>query len=85
MDINIKQLSQESGVEIKGVVTKGEVITFLDLSKEDEVKVREALKTHIPQPAISQVKQLYDEIGTYVENRKVLSLSEYKLLGIKYC
>jgi len=46
--MDIKQLSIESGVEIKGVITKGNTITFLDLSPEDELKVRKALETHVP-------------------------------------
>ena len=45
--INYTQLGEEAGVEIKGILIKGETITFLDLSEEDETKEREALKTHI--------------------------------------
>lgn len=64
MEINIEQLSQESGVEIKGIVTKGDTITFLDLTKEDELKVREALKTHIAQPKvhIDKIQLILDEL-----------------------
>ena len=65
MEINIEQLSQESGVDIKGVLTKGDKITFLDLTPEDELKVREALKTHIPQPIIriDRLKLIEDKLN----------------------
>ena len=84
MEINIEQLSQESGVIIKGVVTKGDTITFLDLTQEEELKVREALKTHIPIPEVPKINQLLEEIGTYIQAGKVLTLKEYQALGVKY-
>ena len=46
MKINYRQLAEESGVELKGMVTKGEKVTFLNLSKEDDTKVRIALELH---------------------------------------
>ena len=57
MEINIKQLSQESGVEIKGIRTKGDDIFFLDLTQEEEVLARQALKTHIPIKIIQPTNQ----------------------------
>jgi len=66
MEINIEQLSLESGVTIKGVFQKGDKITFLDLSKEDEAKVREALKTHVPNPIIKvdKLDLIINELNT---------------------
>lgn len=52
---NRKQLEEESGVVIEGYRIKGDIITFANLTREDEEKVRLALETHIPAERIRRV------------------------------
>ena len=65
MEINFKQLEEESGVKLKGISMKLDQITFEDLSKEDDIKVRETLKSHIPNPPEPQItlKDIMDKLN----------------------
>ncbi len=47
MKINYNQLQDECGFELKGMITKGEKVTFLNLSSLEETNVRIALELHV--------------------------------------
>ena len=75
MEINIEQLSKESGVDIKGILTKGDVPVFLNLTKEELAKVLKSLKTHVPiKPIIIQKPTIQDIMTKLkeVENKLIL-------------
>ena len=47
MEINWKQIEQETGIRLDKITTKGDIITFEGIKKEEEERIRSDLENNV--------------------------------------